>query len=96
MPRIVVRVRTMKRVNPYDRLKKQLNEEWNKVEHRHTVPMHFYPNAKKGGSWSLADLAHKVDAAAQLGYDVFLSNSDDGLHVKYIKKIPPRPFVLTY
>ncbi len=85
----------MKRVMPYERLKRDLSDAWDKVQYRHTIPMHYYPKAKEGGQWSLIDLAHKVDAAEQLGYDVTLSNSVDGLHVKYVKKIPSRPLQLT-
>jgi hypothetical protein len=85
-----------KPVTPYQRLKQEMNEFCDALQFRHRVPMHCYPNSKNDGSWNLVDLSYKVDAAEQLGYDVVLTNKPDGLHVTYVKKIPARPFVLTY
>jgi hypothetical protein len=84
-----------KPITPYQRLKDESRKYCFDVEYRHKVEMHYYRDAKKGGTWKLDDLAHKVDAAKQLGYDVQLENKDDGLHVYYRKQPPARPFILT-
>lgn len=43
-------------------------------------------------SWSLSNLAERVAAADQLGYDVVLKSDDSGLRVEYVAKIPSRPW----
>jgi len=84
-----------KPITPYDRLKQEFLKYCSNVEYRHKVAMHYYPDAKKGGGFNLVDLAHKIDAARQLGYDVGLENKDDGIHVFYRKQIPQRPLILS-
>jgi len=84
----------MKRTNPYNYLKAQFVEFVNSVTYRRRVRMWTYPKAKLSQGWSLVDLNERVASADQLGFDVQLRSTDDGLVVEYIAKIPTRPFNL--
>jgi L-alanine-DL-glutamate epimerase-like enolase superfamily enzyme len=49
--------------------------------------MWFYPKSKLGESWALNDLAERVQAADQLGYDVRLVVDGNGnLSVEYVER----------
>lgn len=86
----------MKRKNPYQRLK-EICQKWvNDVEYRHTKSMWQYPKNKLDDGWRLSGLWERTKAADQLGYDVILEAVDDGLRVKYVKKIPDTPFEIRY
>jgi hypothetical protein len=57
--------------------------------------MWFYPKGKLSeGGWKLDDLAERVQAADQLGYDVKLRMADDGLRVEYVKRPEPLDYSL--
>lgn len=82
-----------KPITPYDRLIDSIREWCFKAKHRHTVIMWVYPNARLGEGWSLEELAHRVQAAQQLGYDVQLVwAGDEGLRVVYKKQLPDIPY----
>lgn len=81
-----------KRISPYTRLLESFREYVNAVELRHQRSMWVYPKARLGESWGLTDLNERVAAASQLGYDVILRATDEGLQVRYIKQIPQRPY----
>ena len=55
-----------------------------------------YPKDNLGGNWSLRDLNERVIAAKQLGYEVFLTSTDDGLLVQYKKEIKEIPYEWKY
>lgn len=82
----------MKRVNPYTSLKNRFSEWVSKAINRRRIHMWTYPRDKMDCSWSLSNLAERVAAADQLGYDVVLKSDDSGLRVEYVAKIPSRPW----
>lgn len=79
------------RINPYTRLLSQIKEYVHKVKHRRRKIMWRYPKNKLNDTWSLKDLYERTKAAEQLGYEVKLIASDDGLEVFYQKEIPEIP-----
>lgn len=84
----------MKPVNPYTRLKQEA-VEWiaNAISPR-KIQMFQYP-AKSlfTESWNLHNLAERVRAADQLGFDVHLRWVDDqGLRVEYVSRLPSTPW----
>ena len=80
------------RVNPYDALKKRFNEYVNAVEYRMRKKMFIYPKHKLTEGYLLDTLYERVAAAEQLGFDVLLKATDEGLVAQYIKKLPDRPY----
>lgn len=81
-----------KPITPYQRLLESAREFATAVEHPHTKLMWTYPKDKLNTGWHLTDLAERVAAANQLGYDVKLVNQDGALQVWYVKKMPNRPW----
>lgn len=79
-------------MNPYTTLKNSFSEWVNKAINRRRVPMWTYPKSKLSDSWTLRDLAERVAAAKQLGFEVHLRSDDAGLHVEYVSKLPERPW----
>lgn len=77
--------------NQYNKLKREAREWVVSAIGRHTVAMRLYPKDRLSEGWPLADLAERVRAADQLGYNVELRWSDEGLQVRYVKKLPPTP-----
>lgn len=80
-----------KRKNPYQMLMEDIKEFARKVRFRNTINMWHYPKAKLDTGWNLTDLWERTSAAEQLGYDVVLEANENGLTVKYVKKIPHVP-----
>lgn len=83
-----------KPITPYERLKAAFLKYVSSVEYPHTKLMWSYPKAKLSDGWSLIDLAERVSAAEQLGYDVVLRSDDGGLKVLYRKKHAETPWEL--
>jgi hypothetical protein len=83
-----------KPVTPYARLLQSFKEYARAVEYRQRVTMWLYPMEKLSERWNLLDLYERTKAAEQLGYDVLVSAEDEGIVVRYIKKIPSRPWVV--
>jgi len=81
-----------KPVTPYQRLKATFCKFADEVQYRTEKLMWLYPKAKLGTAWMLADLAERVAAADQLGFEVLLRNTDGDLRVIYRKKAPDRPW----
>ncbi len=81
-----------KPITPYKRLLDAAQEFASKVEHPHTKLMWVYPKDKLNAGWPLKDLAERVAAADQIGYEVKLVNHDGALQVVYVKKMPSRPW----
>lgn len=71
----------------------QIETWWQEVHLREkiTITMWMYPKDKLNEGWSLHDLYERTKAAEQLGYDVQLVATDQGLSVCYKKKIPNIP-----
>ena len=82
------------RTNPYNRLKEEFRSWVFKATHRQTKTMWVYPKKDLSHGWRLDTLHERVSAADQLGYDVELKATQDGLVVQYVKKIPEKPIVL--
>lgn len=80
-----------KRKTPYQMLLKEVKEWASKVRYRHEKEMWLYPKKYLTNGWSMAELYERVSAAEQLGYDVVLYATKDGLSVRYRKQIPNVP-----
>jgi hypothetical protein len=81
-----------KRFNPYTALKAEFTKYVNAVEFPKRKAMWTYPKARLGEAWNLAELWERVAAAEQLGYDVVLTATAEGLVVTYRQKRPDRPW----
>lgn len=77
-----------KPITPYQRLLEDFNTFMRKVRFPRIVAMWTYPKARLGEVWGLNDLYQRVEAAKQLGYDVQLYATAEGLEVKYVQKRP--------
>ena len=83
----------MKPRNPYAVLKAEAVEWIAKVHRRRRVQMWRYPAKDiRTAQWNLFDLAERVRAADQLGFDVALRWVDDGLRVEYVERLPSTPY----
>jgi len=81
-----------KPITPYQRLLGDAQNFANSVALRGKKQMWHYPANRLHEHWNLRDLAQRVAAADQLGYDVQIVNQEDGLYVYYVKKLPVRPW----
>ena len=79
-------------VTPYQRLLDAAQKYAYLVAYPQTRLLWTYEKADKGAAFKLSDLAERVAAAEQLGYDVKLVNKDGDLQVFYVKKMPARPW----
>lgn len=82
----------MKTKNPYLRLLDDIKDWCHRVKYRHEKDMRSYPKSKLAEGWRLDDLYERTKAAEQLGYDVQLVAHDNGLTVRYKKKVPDVPY----
>ncbi len=82
---------TEKRKNPYESLLDDFRAYHHKVQYPQRREMWTYPKAKLRESWSLAELHERVAAANQIGYDVVLEATDEGLKVIYRQRPPESP-----
>ncbi len=77
---------------PYQRVLEEAQDFARKVKCRHTKTMWTYPKDKLNTGWALESLYERVKAAEQLGYEVVLMATDDGLAVRYVKEVPEAPW----
>ncbi len=84
-----------KRENPYCRLKRICQKWAGEVEYRQKKLM-FSWTLKKGASYNIDDFHQRIIAAGQLGYEVVVKATDNGIDVHYKKEIPERPYELHY
>lgn len=83
----------MSKTNPYTKLKLEAQGWIHAVLTRRCRSMWTYPaNTINTDKWSLWDLAQRVQAAEQLGYDVRLRWAKEGLVVEYVEKLPATPY----
>lgn len=82
-----------KRLNPYQRLLNEIKDFCSKILYRHEKIMWRYPINRLNDTWKLGEVYQRVAAADQLGYDVMLIADQDGLLVKYVKKLPRIPWM---
>lgn len=85
-----------KPVTPYQRLLKAAQDFTRKLNVRTSKTMFFYPKNRLREGWTLHEVYERVTAAETLGYDVMLSADAAGLHMRYVKKIPPIPCEFQY
>lgn len=81
-----------KQPNPYQRLMREAFGWAQNIVYRKRKTLWMYPIDRLRDGWPLDGLYHRVLAAEQLGYDVQLEATDDGLMVKYVEKAPPMPY----
>jgi len=83
-----------KRPNPYTTLANDAREWARSVLMARARTMWRYPKERLNEGWPLSDLRERTAAADQLGYDVRLRATDDGLVVEYVKRPPPPPWAI--
>jgi len=80
----------MSRINPYTALKSEFREWINASAGRRKIMLWRWPDPPAG---DISNLAQRVIAAQQLGYEVQIRHNDkEGLVVEYIKKLPDPPW----
>lgn len=82
----------MSRVNPYSALKRRFTDFCNDCFIRRTAPLTLYPKSRLHEGWRLDGIYERVVAANDLGYDVQLKATAEGLEMIYIQKLPKRPY----
>lgn len=80
--------------NPYNELHRRFSEWVNKAICRTRITMWHYPKSKLNETWTLGSLYERVAAAEQIGFEVHLTATEEGLHVTYVAKVPSRPWDL--
>lgn len=70
----------------YRSLINRFNAAVNLARFPRRIFMWRYPKNRLGEGWSLTDLAERVQAADQLGFDVQIKHADDGLSVYYVAR----------
>lgn len=71
-----------------DRAQRFANDIYHALHTR--INMFRYPKEEiQNSSWNLKDLYERTQAAQQLGYEVVLTVTDEGLQVQYQKKLNP-------
>ena len=74
-------------INPYQRLLDKIVSFCGSLKYRHTVLMFTYPKEELDANWSMKQLYERVAAADQLGYDVKLKATTEGLEFWYEKRV---------
>lgn len=80
-----------KPITPYQRLLDAARKYAGNVDYPKRTLMWRYPKGRLGEGWTLTDLNERAQAAKQLGFDVVLKPTDEGLEVWYVQKRPDRP-----
>ncbi len=76
-----------KRKNPYQVLLDDIMKFCRKLRYRREKVMWLYPKGRLHEGWPLTDLYERIKAADQLGYDVTLKATDEGISVRYIERV---------
>jgi len=74
-------------INPYQRLLDKIVSFCNSLRHRHSKIMFTYTKELLNNDWSMPQLYERVAAADQLGYDVKLKATTEGLEFWYEKRV---------
>ena len=74
-------------INPYQRLLDKIMSFCDSLKNRHSKIMFTYPKDQLNTNWSMPQLYERVAAASQLGYDVKLKSTIEGLEIWYEKRI---------
>lgn len=75
-----------KPITPYARLLADVRKFAVAVKYAARKTMWVYPKQRLGEGWDLLALYERAKAADQLGYDVHVVPTDDGLRVEYRKR----------
>lgn len=78
--------------NPYHDLKRRFREFVNACVMRPRKTMWVYARSRLAEGWALDNLYERCAAAEQIGYEVQIKATDEGLVVQYVKKLPDRPY----
>lgn len=76
----------------YRKLLNKIKDFCRKLRFPHEVQMWVYPKKRLRENWNISDLNERVAAARQLGYEVLLRSTDEGLEVWYRKEMPMIPY----
>ena len=74
-------------INPYQRLLDKIMSFCDSLKNRHSKIMFTYPKDQLNTNWSMPQLYERVAAADQLGYDVKLKATTEGLEFWYEKRV---------
>ena len=74
-------------VNPYQRLLDKIVSFCDSLKYRHSKIMFIYPKDQLNINWSIPQLYERVATADQLGYDVKLKATTEGLEFWYEKRV---------
>ena len=74
-------------INPYQRLLDKVVSFCDSLKNRHLRIMFIYPKEELNTNWGMLQLYERVVAADQLGYDVKLKATTEGLEVWYEKRV---------
>ena len=74
-------------INPYQRLLDKIVSFCDSLKDRHPRIMFTYPKEELNTNWSMPQLYERVAAADQLGYDVKLKATTEGLEFWYEKRV---------
>lgn len=79
----------MKPINPYVRLLDDIKSFCNKLKFAHTRTQFFWRKDKlaRSNGWDLLPVWERIQAAELLGYNAVLTAEDDGLRLKFVKKV---------
>lgn len=80
-----------KPISPYARLLADVQKFARGVKYPTSKQMWAYNKTQIRDTWSLESLYERVRAADQIGFDVRLVATDDGLRVEYVER-PRIPF----
>lgn len=83
-----------KPVTPYQRLLEAMRKFAGEVEYPKRQRMWVYAKNDLGKGWDLTKLNERALAAQQLGFDILLKPTDEGLEIWYVQKRPERPWEL--
>lgn len=88
-----------KPITPYQRLRDAARKVGSQILHPKKTFLFRYPKdeVKKATGYRLDDLAERVQAAKQLGFEVHLSWDDEqGLVAHYVKKVDVEPIAFIW
>ena len=74
-------------INPYQRLLDKIVSFCDSLKYRHTVLMFTYPKEELDSNWNMKQLYERVATADQLGYDVEIRSTSNGLEMWYKQRI---------
>lgn len=80
-----------KRKTPYQMLMEDAQRFARDVKYPRQYEMFFLPKSNLSAGYNLDDVYERVQAASQLGYDVMLKATENGIKIMYVEKRPETP-----